>query len=278
MAFHNGVKLVHTPYSNAYDMVPVDSDEAVHQVDHHSAAGETDSVTDTSSQGTPYSSQGTPIQLTPKLSPVPEHRQPGTRSPMPPRCCPISPAQTQPHAKPQHEYLAGQCEFLDFNSGCRIDQYPATGRQFKLFVGHLTFEITAPQLRWIIHMLTGVTSGKIETRGLGCYMVFLQNEEELWTVKGLHKRALFDNGRVWFARNALQEGILSHYAASYLVGMHSHLPSGLMVVDEETTRKRNRKPTRPKTALHSAQAPNAIQKPVVSAAQYTQSNGTASIW
>jgi hypothetical protein len=244
MSSQSGAKFfVHNPYgATTYDMVPVDCDEV--QVDQHSAAGETDSVTDTSSQGTP-------IQLTPKLSPVPEHSQLGTRSPMPPRCCLISPAQahpqqTQPQPKPQHEYLTGQCEFLDFNSGCRIDQYPATGRQFKLFVGHLTFEITAPQLRWIIHMLTGVTSGKIETRGLGCYMVFLQNEEELWTVKGLHKRALFDNGRVWFARNALQEGILSHYAASYLVGhSHSRLPSGLMVVDEETTRKRNRKISRP---------------------------------
>jgi hypothetical protein len=222
LPFPPGVKFVHTPYSNAYDLVPVDSEEAVHQVDHHSAAGETDSVTDTS---TPFGMSPTgPEHVKPTLAAWDSSLRNGIST----------------IRGPQHGYLIGQCEFLDFNAECRIEQFPVTGRLNKLFVGHVTFEITAPQLRWIIQNLIGVTCGKIEPRGLGCYMVFLQNDDDQQKLKALHKRALFDENGVWFARTELQEGILNHFATTYLAGIHSHLPRGLIVVHAEVARKHNR--------------------------------------
>lgn len=146
---------------------------------------------------------------------------------------PVKPPQHAPH-------LTDRAEYLDFDETCCISDAdaPPTGRLFKLFVGHVTFEVTAPQLRWILYMLTGVTCGKVEKRGNGCYMVFLMNHEEMWTVKGLHKRALFDHGRVWFAQNPDQEATLQQYAQTQLKGLHAHLPNGLVVIDEETSRRR----------------------------------------
>lgn len=177
-------------------------------------------------------------------------------------------AAPSPAKVPQHApHLTDRAEYLDFDENCCIADAdaPPTGRLFKLFVGHVTFEVTAPQLRWILYMLTGVTCGKVEKRGNGCYMVFLMNHEEMWTVKGLHKRALFDHGRVWFAQNPDQEATLQQYASTQLKGLHAHLPNGLVVIDEETSRRRSgrggSKPSNPAAVpIGAAYDPQAVAR------------------
>lgn len=146
-------------------------------------------------------------------------------------------------ATPVHAaHLQGKAEYLEMpNHGAEITQAAQWHRSHKVFVGHVKFEINADGLRWLIYMLTGVQAGKVEVRGMGCFMVFFATAEEVFRVRGLHKRVLFDTVGVWFAQSQVQEEQLHHYAANVAPTVHAKLPKGLMVVDEETSRRRARK-------------------------------------
>jgi hypothetical protein len=140
-------------------------------------------------------------------------------------------------------YLGGKVEYLEMPQGqaAEISTAAQWNRSHKVFIGHVKFEINADGLRWMIYMLTGVQAGKVEVRGMGCFMVFFASAEDVFRVRGLHKRVIFDTQGIWFAQDSTQEQVLHHYATNVAPSVHAKLPKGLMVVDEETSRRRTRK-------------------------------------
>merc|ERR1712232_744671 len=91
-------------------------------------------------------------------------------------------------------------------------------------------------------------------------MAFFASADDVFRVRGLHKRVLFDVNGVWFAQNQSQENLLHSYAANVAPTLHAKLPKGLMVVDEETSRRRPKKHNsqKNKAAAAAATAPSAI--------------------
>jgi len=145
-------------------------------------------------------------------------------------------------ASPVHAArLTGKAEYLEFpQQGAEITTAAQWKREHKVFIGHVKFELSADGLRWLVYMLTGVQAGKVEVRGMGCFMVFFGSADEVFRVRGLHKRVLFDTTGIWFAQDQDQEQALHHYAEHVAPSVHAKLPKGLMVVDEETSRRRSR--------------------------------------
>ena len=158
-------------------------------------------------------------------------------------------------------YLGGKAEYLEMPQGqaAEISTAAQWNRSHKVFIGHVKFEINADGLRWMIYMLTGVQAGKVEVRGMGCFMVFFASAEDVFRVRGLHKRVLFDTQGIWFAQDSAQEQLLHNYAQNVAPSVHAKLPKGLMVVDEETSRRRTRK--------HKAPANNKLQAAFTSTEQ-----------
>lgn len=151
-------------------------------------------------------------------------------------------------------YLGGKAEYLEMPQGQQAEISTAAqwNRSHKVFIGHVKFEINADGLRWMVYMLTGVQAGKVEVRGMGCFMVFFASAEDVFRVRGLHKRVLFDTEGIWFAQNSAQEQLLHNYAQNVAPSVHAKLPKGLMVVDEETSRRRTRKHKAPANKLQAA--------------------------
>jgi hypothetical protein len=268
------VKLVHTPYCSHYDLVPVGSHQAIYQVEYQQYGFVPESVLlrgegaptptadstrvqdDALRWNLPNEDGALQLQL-PTAEEQGESVGPSLAGSLQDSLQGATDNQDRAGSRgslasflPQHDYLIGQVECVRLTAACRIRQ-PSTAlppetpsSPHKLFAGHITFEVTAPQLRWIVFTLTGgVLCGKIEPRGPGCYVIFLQSEEDVEAVMHLHRRVLFDYGCLWFARNPAQEQILQSYAVSF-PQRPSRLPKGLMIVEEEVSgsRKRRRRP------------------------------------
>lgn len=146
-------------------------------------------------------------------------------------------------------YLQGQLEYIVPPTLNAVErETPANARC--LFLGHMRFETTAAEVRWLVRRTTGVTPMKAETRGNGCYVVYLANEAEEAAVRTLHKRMLFDHEGVWFARNEKETQTLCDYVDHVLArgrrgARPLRLPKDCLVVEDPRSK------AAPKTAAPS---------------------------
>jgi len=135
---------------------------------------------------------------------------------------------------------------LDFIVPPRINPVDTTDlptSEHCLFLGHLKFETTPADVRWLIKKLCGVTPLKAEFRGNGCCVVYLANESDELAVRGLNRRVLFDHGGVWFARTAMAVDVLMDYVEKVLPRLGGRrrclrLPRDSLVVEESRSAKK----------------------------------------
>lgn len=111
---------------------------------------------------------------------------------------------------------------------------PANART--VFLGHMRFETTPAEVRWIVRKLTGVTPLKAEPRGKGCFLLHLASEADEGAVRGLHHRILMDHHGVWVARNAQEQQVLADYVEFVLTKNNRnlkrlHLPKDCVCVE-----------------------------------------------
>ena len=108
------------------------------------------------------------------------------------------------------EFLAEKLEYIVPPAINAVEREVApTG--FAVFMGHMKFEPTAAEVRWIIRKLTGVTAVKAEPRSKGCFLVQVANEHDERIVRTLHRRLLMDRTGFWYARDANEQQDLSDY-------------------------------------------------------------------
>lgn len=143
--------------------------------------------------------------------------------------------------------LQGRCELLT------LPELPSVERETPmdapcLYLGHVRFECSCEQLRWLISETSRVVALKVEVRGKGGYAVFLKSDEDVSFVRMLHKRILFDHSGVWFARTNDQAELLAEYAAGlqYIKRTRFRLPRDAMTVEDAKTRPQQfRQPMQP---------------------------------
>lgn len=135
-----------------------------------------------------------------------------------------------------HRGLQSKCRFIAFPPTLSNQHYNNTGQTSHpaLFIGQVRFETTPSELIWLIHRSCGACVSCLESRGAGCYLVFLKSEADLSLVRGLHKRIFFDIGGVWFARTPQEMDALYEYISveASLRSKKAHLPRDSMVVEE----------------------------------------------
>ena len=116
---------------------------------------------------------------------------------------------------------------------------PATPSEVSktLFLGQIRFETTTSDIRQIIHFTTGVVAARVESRNVGCFVVYLRDEDEMELIRSLHKRLLFDHTGIWFAETAEMVETLTQYVNHELPFMFkTRLPKDSMVVEEQRPR------------------------------------------
>lgn len=132
-----------------------------------------------------------------------------------------------------------------------------------LFMGHLKFETTPGDVRWLLKRLCGVTALRAEFRGNGCCVVYLANESDEMAVRSLNRRVLFDHNGVWFARTAAAVDVLMDYVEKVLprlsgkFGRHRpclRLPRDSLVVEDSRSAKKVRRHHEENNARRSAAA------------------------
>jgi hypothetical protein len=138
---------------------------------------------------------------------------------------------------PQSEHahvLEGHAELLVPPTLTAVDRAtPSNVRA--LFLGHMRFETTVAEVRWLLYTTASVVAAKAEPRGNGCFVVYLANDEEMTAVRQLHKRLLFDHHGVWYARTAEEAAHMNEYVEHTLANTRRRrlrLPKDCMVVEE----------------------------------------------
>lgn len=135
-----------------------------------------------------------------------------------------------------HRGLQSKCRFIPFPPQLPSHHCSAAGQNdhLALFIGQVRFETMASELIWLIHRTCGACASHLESRGAGCYLVFLKSQADLDLVRGLHKRILFDIGGVWIARTPEEVDALCEYVAvtAPVLSKRAHLPRDSMVVEE----------------------------------------------
>jgi hypothetical protein len=129
-----------------------------------------------------------------------------------------------------------------------VDNYAeAPSSEFCLFIGHMRFETTPADVRWLLKRLCGVTALRAEIRGAGCCMVHLASDTDVESVRALNGRVLFDHDGVWFARDDAAVSLLAGYVERILPrlsGKHGsqrpslRLPRDTLVVEEPRFQKK----------------------------------------
>jgi len=135
---------------------------------------------------------------------------------------------------------------LDFVVPPRINPVDTTDlptSEHCLFLGHLKFETTPADVRWLLKKLCGVTALKAEFRGNGCCVVYLANEKDELAVRSLNRRILFDHDGIWFARTAKAVDVLMDYVEKVLPRIGGRrrclrLPRDSLVVEESRSAKK----------------------------------------
>jgi hypothetical protein len=179
-----------------------------------------------------------------------------------------TPGGTIAHKTEHGEYLEDKLEYLVPPTLNPVErETPVSARC--VFMGHMKFETTAAEVRWLIRKLTGVTPLKAEPRAKGCFLVHLATEADETAVRGLHRRMLMDHHGVWVARNASEAQTLSDYV------------SFVLSRSNKASQKRLRLPKDCVTVETPHQQPSAVPNPPGSAphtptgfAEHTQAFGS----
>ena len=90
-----------------------------------------------------------------------------------------------------------------------------------LFIGHLRFETTAGEIRWLILQAAGVEVVACDARPGGCFLVHLKNDNDARRVRSLHKRLLLDVDGVWFASTPASVNVMADYIRDVLAPLRS---------------------------------------------------------
>lgn len=134
-----------------------------------------------------------------------------------------------------HRALQSKCRFIAFPSHLPPANHPTSGQvDLALFIGQVRFETSPAELIWLIHRTCGACASHLESRGAGCYLLYLKSQADLALVRGLHKRILFDIGGVWLARSPEEVDALCEYVAveAPALSKKARLPRDSMVVEE----------------------------------------------
>lgn len=133
-----------------------------------------------------------------------------------------------------HRALQSRCRFIAFPPNLPIHVNSAGQKDHALFIGQVRFETSQAELIWLIHRTCGACASSLESRGAGCYLLFLKSQADLALVRGLHKRILFDVGGVWLARTPEEVDALCEYVAveAPILSKKARLPRDSMVVEE----------------------------------------------
>jgi len=175
------------------------------------------------------------------------------------------------------EYLGQTCDFIVPPQITPTDpaELPASSRC--LFIGHLRFETTTADVRWIVKKLTDVNPLRADIRGNGCCVVYLSSEQDANAVRLLSRRILFDRHGFWFARTGDSVDILMDYVEKVLPALGCtgtkrrslRLPRDAIVVEDSRSSKSNRR-------VKSTVGGSTASTPTVAAAKNKQSAALAS--
>lgn len=146
-------------------------------------------------------------------------------------------------------YLAHACDYIVPPEISPTDpaELPASARC--LFIGHLRFETTTADVRWIIKKLTDVNPLRADIRGNGCCVVYLSSEADADAVRLLSRRILFDRHGFWFARTGDAVDVLMDYVEKVLPALGCtgakrrslRLPRDAIVVEDSRSSKQHRR-------------------------------------
>ena len=146
-------------------------------------------------------------------------------------------------------YLAHACDYIVPPQITPTDpaELPASARC--LFIGHLRFETTTADVRWMIKKLTDVNPLRADIRGNGCCVVYLSSEQDANAVRLLSRRILFDRHGFWFARTGDSVDILMDYVEKVLPALGCtgtkrrslRLPRDAIVVEDSRSSKQHRR-------------------------------------
>lgn len=148
------------------------------------------------------------------------------------------------------KYLAGHLELVVPPRITPVEGAELPTSSHCLFMGHLKFETTPADVRWMLKRLCGVTALRAEFRGNGCCVVYLASEADEMAVRSLNRRVLFDHNGVWFARTAAAVDVLMDYVEKILprlcgkYGRHRpclRLPRDSLVVEDSRSAKKARR-------------------------------------
>jgi hypothetical protein len=163
---------------------------------------------------------------------------------------------TEMHSK----HLAQHLEFIVPPRINPVENSELPSSNYCLFLGHLKFETTPADVRWLMKKLCGVTPLKAEFRGNGCCVVYLATESDEMAVRSLNRRVLFDRNGVWFARTAVAVDVLMDYVEKVLPRLGKRgclrLPRDSLVVEESRSGKKFRRP--PMMSTPSPKMPHAF--------------------
>lgn len=137
-----------------------------------------------------------------------------------------------------HKALVNRMEFIQPPAVREAGTFPPSTRStnyLRVFIGQCRFESTPAELRWLVHYLTNVQPVKVELRGTGCFMAYVQNYEEVYALLNLKEKLLFDHTGVWYARDEEQASFLRRYVQSYVAGIGKgfRLPKDMVVLHDQ---------------------------------------------
>lgn len=115
-----------------------------------------------------------------------------------------------------HQPLVGQCRYVAWPAIEPTAHVPAAFHPGlpRLVVEQVKFELTGPQLRWLIHKLAGVVPVRVIDQQRGSLVAYFKNDQDLAAAQALHRAVLFDHHGAWAPLNADESAAVSRYMAS----------------------------------------------------------------
>ena len=115
-----------------------------------------------------------------------------------------------------HQPLVGHCRYISWPE---IAPLPTPGAEFhsslpRLVIDQVKFELTAPQLRWLIHKLCGVVAVHVAALERGGFAAYFKTEADRARAQMLHRAILFDHHGAWAPSNAVESASVSRYMGS----------------------------------------------------------------
>ena len=143
-----------------------------------------------------------------------------------------------------HQPLVGRCRYVAWPD-LRAKTVPLfTPEQLtempRLAIEQVKFELTAPQLRWVIHELAGVVAAHVEENATtrGSFVAYFKNAEDQAAAQSkLHRNVLFDHNGAWAAADADETAAVAQYMGSREFRQRGQrLPRDLMTVGPSSRR------------------------------------------